>query len=62
VTATVATAMLIAQVWTDVSTANQAQHLRTNIFTLLETFLYILGEFTKAEEWRLQTRTHWEIK
>jgi len=60
VTAAVATAVLSAKVWTEMFTANQAQHqLTTNIFTQLDIFLHILGEFTKAEEWRLHTKTHW---
>jgi len=63
VTAAVATAVLSAQVRTEMFTANQAQHqLTKNIFTILDTFLHILGEFTKAKTWRLQTRTHREVK
>jgi len=63
VTAAVVTTVRSAQVRTEMFTAYQAQHqLTTNIFTLFDTFSHILGEFTKAKTWRLQTRTHREVK
>jgi hypothetical protein len=63
VTAAVATAVIIAQVWTEVFTANQTQHqLTTNIFTLLDIFLHILGEFTKAKVLQLQIKSHRDVK